>query len=114
MIPGMNKKQLEKAMKKMGIRQQEIDAVAVIIRTKSEDIIIRNPVVSRVNMMGTWNYEVSGEEEHRPLSQDEPVISKEDIKTVMDQAKCSEEEAKKALLESKGDLAGAIIRLSER
>ena len=38
-------------------------------------------------------------------------IDEEDIKTVVDQAGCSEEDAKAALEETKGDIAEAIMRL---
>jgi len=104
----MNKKQVEQAMKKLGIQEQPVDATAVIIRTPSEDIIIRNPSVSKVNMMGTWTYSISGDEEHRPLKQ-EPEFSDEDVSTVMQQAGCSKEEAIGALKKHGGDLAAAII-----
>ncbi|MBD3203896.1 nascent polypeptide-associated complex protein [Candidatus Woesearchaeota archaeon] len=114
MFPGMNNRQLKKAMKKMGIKEQSVeDAVAVIIRTKKEDIIIRNPEVSKVNMMGTWTYQVSGEEKRRPIEPEKPEFSEEDIETVMDQAGCSKEKAASALEESEGDLALAILSLKE-
>ena len=54
MIPGMNPRQMQQAMKKMGIKQEEIDALAVIIRTRDKDIILRNPSVQKINMMGNW------------------------------------------------------------
>jgi nascent polypeptide-associated complex subunit alpha len=108
MLPGMNPKQMQQAMKKLGIRQEEIAAIAVIIRTKKEDIIIRNPSIQKINMSGQASYQISGEEEHRPI-EEEVEISEEDIKTVMEQAKISKEAAKKALRENKGDLAAAIL-----
>lgn len=114
MLPGMNPRQMKQAMKKMGMDQIDIDdALAVIIRTKKEDIIIRNPSVSKINMMGQWSYQISGEEEHRSIEQ-EIEISEEDIKTVMEQVNCSKEEAEKSIKENKGDLAAAIISLSEK
>lgn len=110
----MNPRQMKQAMKKMGIAEEEIDdAIAVIIRTKKEDIIIRNPSVSKVNMMGTWTYQIIGEEEHRQLEEEKIVITEEDIKTVAQQSGCSEDKAKAALEESNGDLAAAIISLTE-
>ena len=44
---------------------------------------------------------------------EESNISEEDIKTVSDQAEASEEEAKKALEETSGDLAEAILKLKK-
>jgi nascent polypeptide-associated complex subunit alpha len=112
MLPGVNPKQMEQAMKKLGVRQEELDAIAVIIRTKKEDIIIRNPSIQKINMMGQVSYQVAGEEEHRPL-EEEIEISKEDITTVMEQAEVSKEKAVKALKENKGDLAAAILALKK-
>ena len=113
MLPGLNPKQVAQAMKKMGMKQEDIDAVAVIIRTKTEDIIIRDPSVQKIDMMGQINYKVSGREEHRKLAAEEPQISEEDIKTVMHQANASRDEALSALKENDGDLAAAIISLAK-
>ena len=52
MIPGMNPRDMQRAMKRLGIKQEEIDAREVIIRTSDKEIIIQNPQVSKVNMMG--------------------------------------------------------------
>ena len=38
MLPGMNPRQMEQAMKKLGMKQEDLDTIAVIIRTKKEDI----------------------------------------------------------------------------
>ena len=110
MLPGMNPRQMQQAMKKLGIKQEDVEAIAVIIRTKEEDIIIRSPSVQRINMMGQISYQVAGEEEHRPI---EDTISEDDIKTVMEQAGVSEEAARKAIEDAEGDLAQAIMSLSE-
>lgn len=112
MFPGMNPRQMQQAMKKLGLKQEDIDAIAVIIRCKNEDIIIRNPSVQRLNMAGNISYQVSGEEEKRSI-EEEPEIQEEDIKTVMEQAEVSKEAALKALNENKGDLAAAILSLKE-
>lgn len=108
MMPGMNPRDMEKAMKRLGIKQHEIEAIAVIIRTKTEDIIIRNPSVQKIDMMGNNSYQVSGTEEIRKI---EPEISEEDIKTVMEQAEVSKEKAIKALKDNNGELAAAIMSL---
>jgi nascent polypeptide-associated complex subunit alpha len=99
------------AMKKMGIQQQEIDdALEVIIRCPEKEIVIPNPQVSKINMGGSETWQVIGEAHERALDST-PEISSEDIKTVMDQTEKSEEEVKKALEETKGDLAQAILKL---
>ena len=105
-MPGMNPKQMQQMMKKMGIQQSEIPATEVIIKGE-KDYIIRNPSIIQVNMQGQETLQVSGDMEEMDS------ISEEDIKTVVDQAGVSEEEAKKALEESDGDLAEAILSLKK-
>ncbi len=97
---------MKQAMKRMGIRQEDIDASEVIIRTSGKDIIIRNPQVARVNMAGQVSYQISGEEVEVSSA-----VSDDDVKTVAEQAGVSEEKAKLALEETGGDLAEAILRL---
>ena len=107
-IPGVNPKQLHQMMKKMGMNQEEIKATEVIIRTPKGDIIIKDPQVSKVNMMGQTTYQVVGEEEEI-----EAIITEEDIATVMSQAGVSKEYARAALEDAHGDLAEAIILLQK-
>ena len=103
---------MQQAMKQMGIKQQELDAVEVVIRLQDKDIIIRNPQVAKVNMMGQDSFQISGTvvEQARSI---EVEISEEDIKTVMDQANVDEEKAKEALTKTNGDIAEAILALQE-
>lgn len=110
MIPGMNPRKMQQAMKRLGIQQSEIDAKQVIIRTEDSEIVFENPQVAKVNMMGQETWQVTGEYEERSLST-APEISGEDIKTVMEQANVDEATARKAIEDSKGDLAEAIMSL---
>ena len=112
MFPGMNPRKLAQAMKRMGIQQVEIPATEVIIKTEDKEIVITNPQVSKVNMMGQQTYQIVGEEHEREIST-EPKITEEDIKTVMEQANVNEEKAKEALEAANGDIAKAIMDLQE-
>ena len=113
MIPGMNPRDMQKAMKKMGIKQEEIDATEVIIKTNGNDLIIRNPQVSKINMMGHETLQISGEIEE--VEKDTKVeVKEEDIETVVSQTNCSEDEAKEALEKSNGNLAEAILELQNK
>tara|TARA_Y100000310_G_C20669467_1_gene809428 strand:+ start:2241 stop:2579 length:339 start_codon:yes stop_codon:yes gene_type:complete len=112
MIPGMNPRKVQQMMKKMGIAQQDIDATQVIIKTAEKEMVINNPQVAKVNMMGQETYQVVGEVEERSIDTT-PEINEDDIKTVMDQAKVSQEDAEKAITEADGDLAQAILSLTE-
>lgn len=112
MFGGMNPRDLQKAMQKMGVKQEEIEATEVVIRTPTKDIIVENPQVMKVNMMGQESLQITGNLREAPRKL-ELEISEEDIQTVAEQAKVSKDKAKKALLESKGDIAEAILSLQK-
>jgi nascent polypeptide-associated complex subunit alpha len=114
MIPNINPRQMQQAMKRMGIQQENIDAYEVIIKCKDENIIIKNPSVQKINMAGQKSFQVSGEEEIESLeiTDDETMveITDDDINTVVEQAGISKDEAKKALEDASGDIAQAIMK----
>ena len=114
-MPNIDPRTLAKAMKKMGVQQTEIPAEEVIIRTGDKEIVISNPSVLKVSMMGQESFQISGEISTRDkTSEDSQLeISDEDIQTVASQSNCSEEEAKEALNNSHGDIAEAILSLKE-
>ena len=112
MIPGMNPRDVQKAMKRLGIKQEEIDANEVIIKTNDKEIIIQNPQVSKVNMMGQETFQVTGQIQERQISS-EPEINEEDIKTVIAQTGATEEKVREAIKENDGDLAKTILSLKE-
>jgi nascent polypeptide-associated complex subunit alpha len=104
MIPGMDPKMLKQAMKKLGMKQEEIDASEVIIKCSDKNIIIKNPEVLKVNMQGSENFQISGE-----ISEEN---NEEDLKMIMEQSSASKEDAEKALDEANGDIAEAILKLN--
>ena len=112
MFPGMNmnSKQMQQAMKKLGMEQESIDAYEVIIRMPEQDLVFKNPEVSQVNMMGQDTFQIVGDFD---VVQREtlPSITQEDIEIVMQQTNVSKEEAKSAIEKAKGDLAEAILML---
>lgn len=108
----MNPRQMRQAMKQLGIKQEDIEAEQVIIRLKDREIVIDNPSVQKVNLMGQWSYQISGEESERSLDS-APEITDDDIKTVMEKTGCSKEEAEKAISDAEGDLAEAIMNLMD-
>lgn len=102
---------MKQAMKRMGMKQDDYEAVQVIIKLKDRQLIFDSPEVSKVEMMGNVTFQVAGEYSEESL--DSTVeISDEDIKTVVDQTGCSSEEARAAIEETNGDLAEAIMKLS--
>lgn len=113
MIPGMNPKQLkqmERQMKKMGMQMKDIPNVEeVIIRCEDKDIVIKDAQVSLMNAMGQETYQIVGVSNEQAR---EMIIPEEDIEMVSHQANVSPTEAEKALKESNGDLAEAILKLA--
>ncbi len=106
----MNPRKMQQMMKQLGIQQVEIPATEVIIKTKDKNIIITNPSVAKVNIMGQENFQISGDAHEEELST-APDISDEDVKTVMEQAGADKNTARKAIEEANGDLAEAILNL---
>lgn len=99
---------MQSMMSKMGISQNEIDASKVTIeKSNGSKLIIENPSVTKMNIQGSEMFQITGD-----AKEEEVGISKEDIKTVMEKTNCSEEEAKETL-EKTGDLAEAIMELSQ-
>ena len=111
MFPGMggvNPKMMKQAMKKMGMKQEEIDAEEVIIKCSDKNLVIKNPQVTKIEMMGQETLQIAGE-----IEEEISGPSEEDVKMVMSQAECSEEDAKSALEATDGDIAEAILKAKE-
>ena len=110
MIPGMNPREMAKAMKKLGIKQDDLDAKKVVITLADKELVFENPQVLKVDMMGQKSYQITGTPIEQSLNS-EPDISEEDIRTVMEQTGASKLAAKKAIEDAQGDLAEAILNL---
>ena len=103
----MGPKQMEKMMKQMGIKQEQVDAEEVIIKTRDKEIVVSNPQVTKIKMGGNETFQVIGEVSERGKG-----FSEEDIKMVIDQTGASEDEVKKSLEETK-DIAKTIMELKK-
>ena len=120
---GMDPKAMAQAMKQMGIVAEELENVEeVIIKTSTEEYVIKEPSVTRMVVQGATNWQVIGEAEVRPRGSDngaptgtgaeeKPKFTEEDINIVMQQANCTREAAIKALMECDGQPAEAIMKL---
>lgn len=111
-MPGMDPRMMKQAMKRMGIKQDEIEATQVVIRTPAKDLVIDEPQVVKINMMGQDSFQISGQvkEVARSTSVE---VSQDDINTVIEQTGCTEDEAKDAIKEADGDLAEAILKFKK-
>ncbi len=109
MMPGgMDPKKMQALMKQMGIRSEEIQSSRVVIETPDGEIVIEEPQVVQITMQGQKSFQISGKVKHTEKA------TGEDIKMVMEQTGCSEEEAKVALEKSGGDIAEAIVSLGSK
>src|SRR3989344_8202652 len=107
MIPGINPKQMKEVMKKMGIKQEEIHAEEVVIKCPDKNLVILNPQIIKMNMMGQDSLQITGEIQEVPAKH----FTDEDVETVMEEADCSKKAAEEALEETHGDIAEAILKL---
>jgi nascent polypeptide-associated complex subunit alpha len=111
MFPGVDPRQMQGMLKKMGISQEDIDASRVIIeKTDNSRIIIENPSVQKVKMQGQESFQITGDIlEESPKEE----TSEEDIKTIIEKTGVSKKKAKETLEKNNGDLAETILELSE-
>lgn len=108
----IDKRQMERAMRQMGIKTTELEGVReVVIKLSDKEIVLPNAQVTLTEMPGQRSYQVSGEEfERKP----ELEAVEEDVKLVMEQAGVDREAAAKALKETGGDIAAAILKLKPK
>lgn len=114
MIPGMpgkvNQRQMNQMMRRLGINVKNIENVEkVIIQTDSKEYIFEDAEVTVMEAQGQKTFQISG----RPVikEREEDTID-DDIKLIVEQTGKTEEEARKALEETNGDIAEAILKLS--
>lgn len=111
MIPGVNPKQMKAMMKKLGMKMEQFEDVErVVVYTKKGNYIFENAEVVATTMQGATTYQLSGE---MRFEEAETVIPEEDVAMVAEQASVSKEAALAALKETNGDIAEAILKLSE-
>ena len=106
MFGGIDPKKMQAMMKQIGIKQEEIPALRVIIEKEDGKTIIENPNVQKVVMQGQESWQITGE-----AREEKEAFSENDIKMVMEKTGKSRAEVESALEET-GDLAEAILRLS--
>ena len=109
----INPREANRMMQRMGMQVKQVDDVTrVIIESASKRIVIDSPEVAIVTVQGQTVYQVGGgtAREEGPAG----VSTQEDAKLVASQAGVSVDEATKALQQSGGDLAQAIIVLKQK
>jgi len=119
LIPGFSPRELKRALKRMGLDVEELSGVEKVeFYLKDRRIVIESPQVVVIKSKNQTVFQVVGEakEETTGKEQREAVVAvnEEDVEFVASQAGVSKEEARRALIETRGDIAEAILRLRER
>lgn len=110
----MNPRNAKRMMQKMGMNMGEMpDVEEVIFRTSNKEIVVENAQVAVIDMGGQKIFQVTGQVTERAREGEAAAleIPEEDAQLVADQTGKSIEDAKRALEESEGDLAKAILLL---
>lgn len=110
MLPGMNPRKMKQMMKQLGMDIKPIEDVQeIVITTASGRYVFDQAEVAVMKMQGVVTWQITGEPRFEEAV---AVIPDEDVELVAGQAGVSAEAAKAALVETKGDIAEAILRLS--
>lgn len=110
MLGGLNPKKMQGMMKQLGISQEEIPAERVIIeKNDGSKLIIEKPSIQKIKMQGQESFQISGDVQEGEAEK----FSEDDIKTVVEKTGCTHDQALKVLESTNGDLAEAILELSE-
>ena len=105
-------REAKRMMQRMGMSMGEVpDVQEVILRTATKEIIIEDPEVAVLDLRGQKIFQVTGERITEKKIERKVAIPEEDVKLVVDQTGKSVEEARRALEETDGDLAKAILLL---
>jgi len=114
LMRGLSPREARRLMKRIGLNMTPLPEVKeVIIRTSDKEITIDTPEVSVLEMRGQRVYQImGGEVTERPVKR-KLKIPDEDVQLVAQQANVTLERAKKALEQTDGDLAQAILLLTQ-
>ncbi len=112
MFPGkINPRKMRQMMKQMGMEMGEIEGVEkVVIHTPTGDYVFEDVQVVTTTMQGVTTYQITGEPRFEEAV---PEIPDEDVALVTSQTGVSEEIARQTLIETRGDIAEAILKLAE-
>ena len=102
-------------MERMGLSMNPMpDVQEVILRTSRKEIVVEKPDVAVLDMHGQKIFQVTGEritETELEETERKTAVPEEDVRLVADQTGKSMEKAQRALEETEGDLAKAILLL---
>jgi nascent polypeptide-associated complex subunit alpha len=111
MMRGGNR-EMRRMLDKMGLEMKDLGNIEeVIIKTETKELYLIKPQVVEMKGKDSTIFQVVAtdiEEKEREV----PSLKDEDIILVMQQANVTREKATQALIDSKGDMAQAILNLT--
>ncbi len=111
MMRGGNR-EMRRMLDKMGLEMKDLGSIEeVIIKTDTKELYLIKPQVIEMKGKDSTIFQVVAtnvEEKQRDI----PIFKEEDVILVMQQATVSKEKAIQALIDSKGDMAQAILNLT--
>jgi len=111
MMPGMNPRKMKQMMKQLGMQMDPIEDVEeIVIKTPKGRYVFSSAEVVIMKVQGVTTYQITGEPRFEEAAQ---VIPEDDITMVAEQTGVSPDKAKAALEASQGDIAEAILSLSQ-
>jgi nascent polypeptide-associated complex subunit alpha len=110
----MNPREARRMMQRMGMNMGAMPEVEqVVFKTSTKEIIVENPEVTVMEMQGQKIFQVMGDRITEKAVEKAVKIPEEDVQLVATQANVSPDQARAALEQTKGDLAQAILLLSQ-
>jgi nascent polypeptide-associated complex subunit alpha len=111
----VNPREARRMMQRMGMNMDAMaDVEQVTIKTSGKEIVIEKPEVAILEVQGQKIFQITGGKVSEKGVERKVTVPEEDVRLVADQTSKSAEEARKALEESGGDLAKAILLLQSR
>ena len=106
---------MRRMIDKMGLDVDEIkNVLEVVIKTDKKEIIIEKPSVSEMKSKDATIFTVTADSGYSERELEVPVFPDEDIDMVCEETGVDREKAAGALAEADGDLARAILALSDQ
>ena len=110
---GMNPAQMQRMMKQLGIKTDNLETKRVTIElADGTRLVFDSAQVVAMVMSGQKTFTVMGEpREEKAIATDQ--FSEDDLQMVMEQTGAKKADAQKALAETHGDIAEAILKLKK-
>ncbi|MBS7640144.1 MAG: nascent polypeptide-associated complex protein [Candidatus Bathyarchaeia archaeon] len=110
----LSPREAKRLLQRMGLNMTALEANEVVIKAKDKEIIIEEPEVAVLEVQGQKIFQITGGKITEKSIARRIQIPEEDVILVAQQANVSLEEARAALEQTGGDLAQAILLLTQK